>query len=412
MSYKFSSYEKVFINMTKNYASVYPDHSFQYYFDDYKLPLIGDSKNVVTVKFKHAKHVFKRIFEEGSIGLGEVYCEGLVDVKDKDYKHYLLMVVRTAYDKKLQSRLSFSDKMQVVKAKAISSFFTNKSQYKDINSHYSLDDWFSRDEDSNQFYFYWLNSPYIQYTCAKWDKNTKDLEEAQINKFKYYAKRLGIGKSSKGKTMLDLGCGWGGLMFYFAEHYGIKCTGITLSTAQASYIKKEIKKRKLDKLIEIKNINVHDMSGMYDYVISVGLLEHIDDYDDLYKKTSEHLKPGGRALFHAMFHEDKKDDPDPFLTKYIFPGGCVTNVNKSIKIMKKYFKKVTRKDLPDLSYPKTLTCWFDTFCKHEDKIKKLLKDSGKCKDIDFAIRTFKHYLILSYCGLTANGLVCNILLEK
>lgn len=412
MSYKLSGYEQLFINMTKNYVSVYPEHSFQYYFDEHKIPKIGESKKTIEVKFKRSKDVFKRIFEEGSIGLGEVYCDGLVQIRDDDYKHYLLMIVRTAFDKKLQSTLSLKDKLQVVKAKAVSNFFTNKSQYKDINSHYSLDEWFSHDEDSNKFYFYWLSSPYVQYTCAKWDKDTKNLEEAQINKFKFYAKRLGISKKSKDKTMLDLGCGWGGLMFYFAEHYGVKCTGITLSTAQAKYIKKEIKKRKLEKLVEVKNINVHDMSGMYDYVISVGLLEHIDDYDDLYKKTSEHLKSGGRALFHAMFHEDRKDDPDPFLTKYIFPGGCVTNVDRSIKIMKKYFKNVSRKDLPDLSYPKTLLCWFDMFCKNEDKIRKLLKKEGKCKDIDFAVRTFKHYLILSYCGLTVNGLVCNILLEK
>ena len=412
MNYKLSNYEEVFINMTKNYVSVYPKHGFQYYFDDHKQELIGNKKSIIIVKIKNSKQVFKRIFEEGSIGLGEVYCDGLVKVADKDYRYFLLMIVRTVYDKKLQLKLSLKDKLQIVKAKAVSKFFTNKDQYQDINSHYSLNDWFSRDEDSNQFYFYWLSSPYVQYTCAKWDKNTKKLEEAQINKFNFYAKRLGINEKSKGKKVLDLGCGWGGLMFYFAEHFGVDCTGITLSTAQVNYIKKEAKARKLDHLVKVKNINVHDMSGNYDYIVSVGLLEHIDDYDDLYKKASQHLKPDGRALFHAMFHEDKHDDPDPFLSKYIFPGGCVTNINKSIKIFKKYFQKVDRNDLPDLSYPKTLVCWFDKFCENESQIRKLLRDKSKCKDIDFAIRMFKHYLILSYCGLTVNGHVCNILAEK
>ncbi len=410
--YKFSNYEKIFINMAKNYVLVYPKHSFQFHFDDFKYPLVGKSKSTVNVKFKNSKEVFDRIFKEGSIGLGECYCEGLINVVDKDYKYFLLMIVRTVYDKRLQSKLSFLDKFEIVKAKAISKFFTSKNQHKDINSHYSLNHWFSRDQDANQFYFYWLKSKYIQYTCAKWDKNTKTLEQAQKNKFNFYAKRLGISKKSKNKKMLDLGCGWGGLMFYFAEHFGIDCTGITLSTAQSDYIKKEAKKRKLNHLVKVKNINAHDMQGEYDFITSVGLLEHIDDYDDLYKKSSKHLKKGGKALFHAMFHEDTQDDPDPFLSKYIFPGGCVTNINKSIKIFKKYFKSVDRNNLPDLSYPKTLDCWYKKFCQHELEIRKLLKNKSKCKDIDFAIRVFKHYLILSYCGLTVNGLVCNVLVKK
>lgn len=409
---KLSKYEQVFIRMTQNYVNKYPRYAFELDFDNYKIPVIGTSKNIIKAKIIDSKNVFKRIFEEGSIGLGESYCDGKIQVSDKYYKYFLHIIVATIYDKKLQSKLKLADKLQILKAKAISSFFTKKSQNKDINSHYSLDEWFDSDDDSNKFYMYWLGSPYVQYTCAKWDKDTKNLEDAQINKFDFYAKRLGIDKSSKDKTILDLGCGWGGLMFYLAEHYGLKCTGITLSTAQARYIDQEIKKRNLEKLVKVKNINVHDMSGTYDYIISVGLLEHISDYDDLYKKAAKHLKPGGKALFHAMFHEDKKDDPDPFLSKYIFPGGCVTNINKNIKIANKYFSQVLRNDLPDLSYPKTLDCWYGAFCEHEKEIRKLLKSRGKCKDVDFAIRMFKHYLMLSWNGLTVNGLVCNVLMIK
>ena len=85
--------------------------------------------------------------------------------------------------------------------------------------------------------------------------------------------------------MLDLGCGWGGLMFYFADTYGLSCNGVTLSTAQAKYSNDEIKKRKMEGRVRVENINAHDMNGKYDYIIYVGILDHIDVSDDLYKKT-------------------------------------------------------------------------------------------------------------------------------
>ena len=406
---KLSKFENIFIRMTQNYVKVYSQYAFELIFDDLKYPVIGKSNIIIKIKFNNSRHVFERIFREGSIGLGESYCEGLIEVEDKYYKYFLCILVKTIYEKKLQSKLPLLDKFELLKAKAISPFFTNKSQKKDINSHYSLDEWFDSDADSNQFYLYWLDSHYVQYTCAKWDPNTKNLEDAQINKFEFYAKRLGIDRSSRGKFLMDLGCGWGGFMFYLAEKYGLVCVGLTLSTAQARYISDEAKKRKLEDRVTVKNINVHSMSGKYDFIISVGLLEHIDDYNDLYEKTSRCLKPNGHALFHAMFHEDRRDDPDPFLSKYIFPGGCVTNIDKNIRIMKKYFKHVKRNDLPDMSYPKTLDIWYERFCANEPKIRSLLKNKSKCKDIDFAIRMFKHYLMLSWNGLAVNGHVCNVL---
>jgi len=192
-----------------------------------------------------------------------------------------------------------------------------------------------------------------------------------------------------------------------AEKYGLKCKGITLSTAQGSYIKKEAKKRKMQKLVSVNIDNVHNMSGEYDYVASIGLLEHIDDYDDLFKKSEQVLKNGGRVLFHAI-HNNGSYKPDPWLLKYIFPGGSSPNINKSVHTLKKYFKHVSRNDLPYLSYPKTLWAWYLDFLKNEKKIRKLFKEKSKVKDIDYVIRIFKHYLILAYCGLTVSGFVSNI----
>jgi cyclopropane-fatty-acyl-phospholipid synthase len=403
-----SFYEKIFVHMTQIYVKEYPHVSFQYFFDGNKYPLIGKTRKIVTVRFIDSKKVFERIFKEGSLGLGESYCEGKIEVRDEDYKELILLLVRVSSKAKFWKKLPFIDLINIIRARISGKVTTRKNQDENINSHYSLSDWFKNDDDSNKFYLYWLNSKYIQYSCARWEEGTKTLEEAQKNKFEYYAKRMGITKESKGKTLLDLGCGWGGLMFYFAEKYGIVCTGVTLSTAQAKYINQEVKKRKMQDKVRVIVDNVHNAKGKFDYVISVGMLEHIADYDDLFKKTAINLKEGGAALMHSMYHESRLYKPDAFLTKYIFPGGATPRLSREMKIMKRYFKTVDCKFMPALSYPKTLNVWFKNFCRNEQKIRKLLEKS-KCKNIDFAIRMFKHYLILAECGLTVSGNVFNIL---
>ena len=201
-------------------------------------------------------------------------------------------------------------------------------------------------------------------------------------------------------------------MFYMAEKYGLVCKGLTLSHAQAAYIEGEIRNRKLEHLVSVEVRNIHDMEGTYDYIASVGVLEHVSNYDDLYRKTAKCLKESGSALFHSMFHREPLYQADPFILKYIFRKGSVPHIKRNLKIAGKYFGYVDRNDLPALSYPKTLACWYEAFCENEAAIRKLLQAKGKNVDIDFSIRTFKHYLTLAYCGLSVKGLVANILVRK
>ncbi|MFA6048165.1 MAG: class I SAM-dependent methyltransferase [Parcubacteria group bacterium] len=404
-----NKFTRIFLKVVRQYVKYYNDCSFKFYFDDVELRPIGNSPKIVEVKIKNAESVFKRIFMEGSVGLGESYCEGLIQVDDKDYKEFFFIFVRSLYNKKLLFRLSPIDLFHVFNAYFFYPSYGRDNQSEAMNGHYSLSDWFANEEDSNEFYLQWLDSPYIQYSCGKWDEDTKTLEEAQINKFEFYARRLGIDENSKGKTLLDLGCGWGGLMFYMAEKYGIKCKGLTLSKAQAKYVQAQIEKRNLSELVSVEIKNIHDLEGKYDYIASVGVMEHVDDFDDLYKKISQALNKNGATLIHAMFRREYFHRTDAFLLKYIFFKGQFPYLKNNLKIFRKYFKYVDRNDLSEVSYPKTLQCWYDKFCAHETEIRKLLKEKGRCQDIDFAIRVFKHYLVLSYCGLYEKGLVCNVL---
>ena len=231
-------YRDVFVRMFHVYTRVYPECSFRFLFDGAEPIDAGDSERRISVEIRDTDRVLRRIFHEGSIGLGESYCEGNIRVADMEYRDFLVAFIRIPSDRRILRALPLLDRLRVWWGNYSSRYFTKGTQSADINSHYSLSDWFANAEDSNAFYLEWLDAPYIQYSCGKWDPDTKTVEESEVNKLAFYAERLGIrGDAARGKTLLDLGCGWGGLMFYMAEHHGVSCTGLTLSTAQAAYIR-------------------------------------------------------------------------------------------------------------------------------------------------------------------------------
>ncbi|MFN8280161.1 MAG: class I SAM-dependent methyltransferase [Saprospiraceae bacterium] len=403
-----SSFSSTFIRLVRSYVTINPQYSFEINLDGF-IVQIGESDKVIPVFIQRSEEVFQRIFTEGSLGLGESYCEGLIEVKDQYYRYFVDIFVRVTYDLRLLLKLKPADIFLILKAKFNRTFSDRLDRSENINAHYSLSDWFEQDEDANAFYLQWLDARYIQYSCGKWDQGIRTLQEAQENKLYFYAQRLQI-KSNDPGILADLGCGWGGCLFYMAEKFGIRCHGITLSTAQASYIKDEAIKRHLEHLVTVEVGDILLAQGRYDYVISIGVMEHISDYDFMYRRLAQILKPGGRALIHSIFHSEWFYKVDPFLSKFIFPGGSTPEIRSNLNIFKKYFKHVDRHDLPALSYPRTLLCWFDQFCKHEEQIRNLLAQKSKVKDLDYSIRIFKHYLTLTYCGLTdARGFVSNIL---
>ena len=403
--------QKIFLKVTRAYVGEErPDMSFRFTFDGVPQPVVGGGSRIVDVSFHNAERLFQRIFLEGNMGLGEGYSEGLIEVNDEDYKEFLCICVY-ATSLRILRRLSIFDMIAAIRARG-GGYFTKPRENATIDNHYSLSDWFDNDEDSNKFFHYWLDQVHHMYSCGKWDPETKTLQEAETNKLEFYAKRMGIDESSRGKALLDLGCGWGGVLFFMAERFGVRAKGLTLSAAQHRYITNEITRRHLQDLVTVELRNVHDMEGKYDYIISIGMLEHISDYEDLYKKTAGALNPGGQALMHSIYSESWFYRADRWFLKYIFPYGACPNFPSNMRCFRKYFNVVEPMKMPYLSYPKTLDAWFANFCNAEPQIRELLQRNSKVKDVDFAIRTFKHYLAIASVSLTFSGFVGNTLLKE
>ena len=186
------SYSAIFLRICRAYTAVYPECSFAISFDGNPQPMIGNGQRIIPVNIRNAEKTFQRIFEEGSMGLGESYCEGNIEVADIDYKHFVFIFVRVPKNWKVLWKLPFLDIIRIYRATHGKPTANRGTQSANINSHYSLSDWFEDEKDSNDFYLQWLATPYVQYSCGKWDAETKILEEAQENKLAFYAKRLGL----------------------------------------------------------------------------------------------------------------------------------------------------------------------------------------------------------------------------
>ncbi|CAN5152047.1 class I SAM-dependent methyltransferase [soil metagenome] len=186
---------------------------------------------------------------------------------------------------------------------------------------------------SNEFYEYVLG-PSMTYTCAVFPKIGSSLEEAQAEKYDLVARKLDL---KPGVTLLDRGCGWGGMVRHAAREYGVKALGVTLSREQASWSREAIEREGLTHLAEVRFQDYRDVSeGPFDAISSIGLTEHIGvrNYASYFEFARDHLVDGGRMLNHCITRPHNKDtSTGAFIDRYIFPDGELTGAGKIVTDM-------------------------------------------------------------------------------
>jgi cyclopropane-fatty-acyl-phospholipid synthase len=185
---------------------------------------------------------------------------------------------------------------------------------------------------SNRFYEMLLG-PSMTYTCACYPEADSDLEEAQFHKYDLVARKLGL---KPGMRLLDVGCGWGGMVRHAAKHYGVRALGVTLSAEQASWAQSEIKRQGLEHLAEVRHLDYRDAPGTdYDAVSSIGLTEHIGvkNYPAYFGFLRDKLRVGGRLLNHCITRPDNLAPSrvrGGFIDRYVFPDGELTGAGRII----------------------------------------------------------------------------------
>lgn len=292
---------------------------------------------------------YKRVLREGELGLGESYMDGWWDAKQLD--EFIAHILQGNVHKTKQA-LTPNLLLTVASAKLLNRQ-TIKRAKRDVSYHYNI---------GNDLYEKMLD-PNMLYTCAYW-KDAKNLEQAQINKMDLVCRKLQL---KKGMTVLDVGCGWGGFAIYAAKNYGVKVTAVTLASEQAKLAAERAKGLN----VKILNKDYRDVTGKFDRVVSIGIMEHIGgkNYQSFLRTCETLLKPGGFMVHHTIGFM-RPFDPTGFrwMDKYIFPGGylpTLSEINKAAASNDLIIEDVQNIG-PD--YDKTLMAWHANFEKAYPKL--------------------------------------------
>jgi cyclopropane-fatty-acyl-phospholipid synthase len=210
---------------------------------------------------------------------------------------------------------------------------------------------------SNAFYELVLG-PSMTYTCAVFPTEDATLEQAQFYKYDLVAKKLDL---KPGMRLLDVGCGWGGMVRHAAQHYGVKTLGVTLSREQATWAQEKIKEMGLDHLAEVRHSDYREVTETgFDAVSSIGLTEHIGvrNYASYFGFLRDRLRPQGRLLNHCITRpHNKHQETGAFIDRYVFPDGELTGSGKIITEVQNVGLEVMHEENFRVHYARTLAGW-------------------------------------------------------
>ena len=210
---------------------------------------------------------------------------------------------------------------------------------------------------SNSFYE-WVLGPSMTYTCACYPLDGASLEEAQENKYRLVFEKLRL---KPGDRLLDVGCGWGGMVRYAARR-GVRATGVTLSAEQAGWAQRAIGAEGLSDLADVRHADYRDVTETgFDAVSSIGLLEHIGrrNYPAYFAFLQSRLRPGGLLLNHCITRPDNQTQPQArgFIDRYVFPDGELTGVGRIISDAQDTGLEVLHEENLRQHYAMTLRDW-------------------------------------------------------
>ncbi len=282
---------------------------------------------------------FRAVLAGGTLGFGESYMNGWWDCNALD--EMCCRAIRAHLEERVPVNLHT--------AVAIASSFLFNLQTRRRSRRVG-----KRHYDVGNDLFEGMLDPSMQYSCA-WFRDTDDLGQAQTEKMDLICRKLGL---EKGMSLLDIGCGWGGLAKHAAAHYGCRVVGITISQEQRRYAAEA--SRGLP--VEIRLQDYREISEKFDRVASVGMLEHVGpkNYRDYMKKVFEALRPGGVFLCQSIAVNSSSLYPDPWVSRYIFANSMLPSAAQVSKASEKLF---ILEDVQNLGgdYEKTLKAWESNF---------------------------------------------------
>lgn len=310
----------------------------------------GDPDIHITI---HKPIPIKSIMNNASLALGEAYMNKTIEIDGSIEK-----LILAAY----QSRNSF------LYNKKFKQFMPTHTHSKNDDEEFVQDHY----DIGNDFYKLWLDDT-MTYSCAYFEKPDDTLKQAQINKVHHILKKL---NPQPGKTLVDIGCGWGTLMLTAAQEYHLKVTGITLSEEQYEYVVQKIKDLKLTDCAEVKLVDYREIKDQkWDYVVSVGMFEHVghEDLPEYFRDVAQMLVDGGTALIHGITRQGS-GALNAWIDKWIFPGGYIPGLTENIDNILNAGLQLSDMEMLRRHYQRTLEIWEQNFQAHRDEVTQMMDE--------------------------------------
>ena len=322
--------------------------------------VIGNPKkeNPLTLKLLDKSLHYKLLFYP-DLYFGEAYSNGSLTIENGTLTEFLNMALRNIGRKETNFFSEFLNKIRGSYRYLTNFNFIKKSKM-NIARHYDI---------SDDLYDLFLDSK-RQYSCAYFKKENDSLETAQNNKINHIIKKLNLKPNQK---VLDIGSGWGSLAIEIAKKTQCQVLGITLSESQFEYSKKKAMQMNMGNQVEFRLCDYREVKEKFDRIVSIGMFEHVGRkfYRTFFNKIQAILKNDGIALLHTIGSVNPPRQPQPWITRYIFPGGYTPSLSQVTVPVEKSGLILTDLEILRMHYSHTLRHWKERFIKNKDKGLKL-----------------------------------------
>jgi cyclopropane-fatty-acyl-phospholipid synthase len=318
----------------------------------------------------HDRSLHRKLLLKPRLYVGEAYMDGTLTVEEGSLYDFIEILVSNdaALASTLPLRLSQAAGRLV---RFLHQYNPVPQARRNVAHHYDL---------SDQLYELFLDRD-RQYSCAYFGTPGDDLDTAQENKKRHLAAKLLL---RPGQKVLDIGSGWGGLALYLATECGVDVTGLTLSEEQHKVATRRAAAAGLSDRVRFHLRDYREERGRYDRIVSVGMFEHVGvlQYPAFFHALSERLAPDGVALLHAIGRMDGPGTTNPWLRKYIFPGGYSPALSEVVPQVERARLWITDIEILRLHYAETLRLWRRRFEQNRDRIRALY-DERFCRMWEF-----------------------------
>ena len=315
--------------------------------------------------------------------LGESYMDGTLIVECGTIADALAVLQSPAAEPPLWSR---PQQLLRYLYRRLAQLNWRRRARRNVAHHYDLDD---------RLYSLFLDAE-RQYSCAYFETPDQSLDDAQLAKRRHLAAKL---LTQSGQRVLDVGCGWGGLALYLAENCGARVTGITLSEHQLAAARARAAEKGLAASADFRLQDYREAAGPFDRIVSVGMFEHVGVgfYDEFFHKCRAALADDGVMLLHAIGRSEGPGVTNPWIGKYIFPGGYIPALSEVLPAVERAGLLVTDIEILRLHYAETLKAWRQRFLAHRDEVERIY-------DRRF-VRMWEFYLAASEMAFREQGLM-------